>query len=585
MYRLANVIFPTPNVCMDSNLYYKTNEAAWYCYDRGKLIIKKGSTVTFDTYFNSFSIGKWRKFTVVEDLKLVLDISGKVRCKLIHFRSIYSKENLGEFIIGGKGPEEIEVDTLYDDGILYFVLEALEDSEVKEVYWGTNTPPVNRIRLGISITTFNRQQAVHNSSRRILNFLHEVKDVNAHLVVVDNGKNLELSQDPFLTLIPNENLGGSGGFARGLFYFKQEAEAFTHCLFMDDDAACETESIFRTYKLFSYSNDEKLAIAGAMLMADEPNIQWENGARFKYHSRPLKRGYNLHDLSSVVNNEIEEGFDYGAWWYFAFPIKYAEYPYPFFVRGDDVDFGLRRQFHTITINGVATWGDDFSYKESPLTLYLDTRSHLLHHLQSKKIDNSFFACINVLWRPIIRYTMTYKYSSAEAHFEAIRDVLKGPGFWAENIDMKNVFPRISPLSNEEKMKKMDLARECEDFLLPDQQRLTGLHYIIKFVKIFTLNGHLVPEIFFKRKNVIIEKTDHRFGLFFLRKQICLYHSKTREGVLLKHNKKRFFKILFEGVKISVNLYRKHEELKSEYAKVYPYLTSKEFWQEKFNIHE
>ena len=37
-------------------------------------------------------------------------------------------------------------------------------------------------------------------------------------------------------------------------------------------------------------------------------------------------------------NERELTADYGGWWFFAFPLEAtAAYPYPYFVRGDDVE--------------------------------------------------------------------------------------------------------------------------------------------------------------------------------------------------------------------------------------------------------
>ena len=42
-------------------------------------LIPEGDKVSLQTYFNSFSIGKWRKYTGISNLKLHLDITGKVK--------------------------------------------------------------------------------------------------------------------------------------------------------------------------------------------------------------------------------------------------------------------------------------------------------------------------------------------------------------------------------------------------------------------------------------------------------------------------------------------------------------------------
>jgi len=47
-------------------------------------------------------------------------------------------------------------------------------------------------------------------------------------------------------LIPNKNVGGSGGFARGLVEALQE-NTYSHFLFMDDDIELDSESIYRLF--------------------------------------------------------------------------------------------------------------------------------------------------------------------------------------------------------------------------------------------------------------------------------------------------------------------------------------------------
>ena len=70
-------------------------------------------------------------------------------------------------------------------------------------------------------------------------------------------------------------MGGSGGFTRGLMYLEDE-KSYTHCLFMDDDASCEIESIRRAYALLQYATTEKFAVAGAQLREAAPSICMKN---------------------------------------------------------------------------------------------------------------------------------------------------------------------------------------------------------------------------------------------------------------------------------------------------------------------
>ena len=92
---------------------------------------------------------------------------------------------------------------------------------------------------------------------------------NIGLTVIDNSQNISRDEAQGITLIPNNNLGGSGGFTRGLLHLKDEG-SFTHCLFMDDDASCEVESIRRCYHLLQFAVTERFAVSGVLMRELEP---------------------------------------------------------------------------------------------------------------------------------------------------------------------------------------------------------------------------------------------------------------------------------------------------------------------------
>jgi len=580
MTNLCNILL-NGELINERDMFYRIEKGEAFLIDNFLEIKGNNSNysfIKFDTYFNAFSIEKWKKYTNIKSFYLVLKIKGEVYCSIINATNNHKFNIIKTVKINSDDVKEtiIEIPSNINEGLIYFELKAFNDAFFYGGYWGTNQEISNKIKLGICITTFNRQEAVKSSSSRILSFLKEDK-IDAELIVVDNGKNVNLEKDDKLILIPNENLGGSGGFARGLYYCKEERKDFTHVLFMDDDASCEVESIFRTYNLLKYSNDEKLAIAGSMLFKHEPNIQWENGANFNIFCKPIGSFRNLYDVKSLLENEKDTNFDYGGWWFYAFPIKFSQYPYPFFVRGDDVNFGLQRQFNQITLNGIATLGDDFFEKESPLTQYLDVRSHFIHHLQVQHLSNDFITLMKVFWRFIVKYSLIYKYASANAQLEAIRDVLKGPEFFENNIDMKEVFAKIRPLSEKEKMIPVSLSDYSHFEIGP----YVSYSKLAKFIRIITLNGHLLPKIFFKRKGVILWKSDNRIAAYFRRKKVLIYHPQSKKGFILKHNKKEFFLILFQAILLSYNIFINRKNLIKRYNEKYNYLTSKEYWEKQF----
>ena len=238
------------------------------------------------------------------------------------------------------------------------------------------------MHLGIGMTTFRREETVRAAVARLGSAIaaHPLYHDAIDITVVDNGQTLRPEDVPAARLLPNRNLGGTGGFMRSLLLY-QDSGRHMHCLFMDDDASCEAGSIFRTLTFLRHAKDPKTAISGAMLYENIQFLQWENGAWFDGGCHSLKRNVDLRDSASLLENEEEPDKPvYGAWWFFCFPLaQVRQYALPFFVRGDDIDFSYANDFTIVSLNGVSCWQQDFKTKESPLTVYLFMRSHIVHH--------------------------------------------------------------------------------------------------------------------------------------------------------------------------------------------------------------
>ena len=61
---LQKILLPNFNICQEKELYYKGD------------LEKDNSLVEFNSYFNSFSIEKWKKYTKLENLTLSISCSG-----------------------------------------------------------------------------------------------------------------------------------------------------------------------------------------------------------------------------------------------------------------------------------------------------------------------------------------------------------------------------------------------------------------------------------------------------------------------------------------------------------------------------
>lgn len=67
MNKLQTIVFPKPGVCFDVEMFFRflpigEDKCVYHLNsEKAELGIDQGGTVSFDTYFNSLSVGKWDK--------------------------------------------------------------------------------------------------------------------------------------------------------------------------------------------------------------------------------------------------------------------------------------------------------------------------------------------------------------------------------------------------------------------------------------------------------------------------------------------------------------------------------------------
>ena len=143
---------------------------------------------------------------------------------------------------------------------------------------------IRPIRLVLATTTFRKERYITRKLAAVKKEVLGSKDPIAsgfHMFLIDNGRALdaEALSDEGVTVIPNANVGGPGGFARGMVTGLDWNA--THVLLMDDDVRVLPESFKRTYALLSLANEryQDAFINGAMLNIGQPNIQFEDVAQ------------------------------------------------------------------------------------------------------------------------------------------------------------------------------------------------------------------------------------------------------------------------------------------------------------------
>ncbi len=545
------------------------------------LSIAAGDSVSFQTFYNSFSLDKWKNNTKLGDLFFNIAGSGKVTLK-IYIQDYQSEKNLLKTVTLSLQPhcfKSCAIDTFINlsGTMLYCEVVALAESEIIAASFSTTTPVNNTPKIALVITHFNRTESIKEVCGRMQDEFAKVPCLSDkfHLFIIDNSKNSGLFSTNDVSIIPNENYGGTGGFTRGLLEAAKTKD-FTHCLFMDDDANCLFESILRVYSFLSFCHDKKLAISGALFKKESPCQLIEKGSYFKYTYIPLYLSCFATDVETLLKIEKEVTYRlYGPWCFFAFPIgSIQHYPFPFFIRGDDVSFSLQNSFHILTLNGIATWVDDFIEKNSPITVYFDLRHFFVQYCFH---DYSLKRYLYILSRAFFINLLSYKYATAEAVLLAAEHVLHGPVFFEQNISMKKIFPVLKKLFRQEAFTEDIVLPACEK----DSHRKRSVFK--KITTLLTLNGFLLPGFFFKDPP---QYCKHGYGreLFniFLYKTVYFYNSKGK-AYRAEHNKQKFFKLFIRFLKVFSKSAVHFCTVKKQYNKYVQQNKMKGFWCKLYNF--
>lgn len=580
---LQNFIYPS-NQTLGSKEKYLRVEGNVY-FGGNTLEMTKFANVQFDTYYNAFSIPLWRENVGLTDTQLTIAGSGTVDVELWHLSDRYIKEFKQSITV--ELTEDSQV--IYDlditspfeySGLVYIKLVAKNDVEVTKMAWQTQTAYRRDVKLGISVTHFNRKAYVLPAIKRIKDGLLDVEEWQEKIdfIVVDNSKNITVDEAMGVTIIPNENTGGSGGFTRGFLHYKNDTAA-THVLFMDDDASLEIESIKRAYQILAFAEKANTAVGAALFYEDRPDMLIERGAQLdpkatwlaKFRDTDATRAWD------VLGQELdEEKNEYFGWWFNAFPIAYTEQlTLPYFVRGDDVSFGVLNKFHMVMGNGIAAIAENFDYKVAAMTEYLDLRNKLL---VNSLFINRPLRMVTYYWKLVLESVLAGRYGFTKVYRMALHDFVNmSPDQMVKNADMQENMAKIKQISAENALHEIDLT----DYDLVRTNSLAEDSKVTIFRRL-TLNKLFFP----LRSDKIIFQPYMRVPAYrqisgF--RKILYVNPENGKGFVAEINRFKTISGLFGGFFDGIYLLFAYGRVRSRMRRALPYLTSERMWNQILNL--
>ena len=598
MQKLQKIIYPSTDNCTEESLFFRRYGKVSYSLPDKCITMGEDASVEFDTYFNSFSAGKWNKYTNIGEIGLCIKLKGNFRITL-WYKEKQATQILTRIVKEFYCDTEDEVkeiscfyETEYNQGMYTFSITALsDDSEFWGGYYFTEmaSNKVKDVHIAIVICTYKREKYVYKNSKMLCkefldNTTSELYE-NLDVIIVDNAQSIDekMLKNQKIHIINNKNTGGAGGFTRGMIESINisKQKNISHVLLMDDDVVIQPESIFRTYVLLTLLKDEYLGayVGGAMLRTDNQWFQTESGGIWNGGTLiSNKCGLDLRVLDACLYNEVEETCEYNAWWYCTIPMQFIKkdnLPLPIFIRGDDVEYGLRNMKHLILMNGICVWHEPFEFKYSSAMYYYIFRNRLIDNA-IHNIPYSKKQFLHEFGQWFKYEVFTLRYQNAWLLLDGINDFMKGIDFFIETDGEelnKKIMNRGYKLQYIDELPLRFSYGEYEKMLSFVEGKRN------QFKRKLTLNG-----IFQKADKIVcVPVQAPHIAYFYKTKQALNYDVSSRKGFVTYRSRREFFNLMKAYFLMIKNVNKDYKRIVRTYQERKKELMNIEFWNKYLNI--
>lgn len=579
-------------------MYFRSNSSVRKNKDE-QVILEKNSYYDFFTYFNAISIVKWKKYTYVDTLYFKLIIKGKFA---IDFFGHYcekdgrtKKEFLCSYEYSFDDFEEVIIPiTPIMASVVGFQITTKNKILIKDASYITylDEKYINPKIISLVTTTFKKEEYVKRNYKVLINDVFSNEEINSKInwFIVDNGKTLDITDfsDEHVCIIPNKNVGGAGGFTRGMIEALHMSEIPDYILLTDDDVLYTASSFLRLFRFTSVLKSEydRAFVAGAMIELENMHIQHEDVGRLslKGEHGPIKPRFDLRYYDSIVKNEeLFDDYDHvcSGWWFCCIPTSVAQLdnlPLPLFIRGDDTEYSFRNAEEIISMNGICIWHQGFGIKFSAAMEYYQVhRNDLIGCAMNEELsDVDILSRMDELfWQAIYRYD----YKGAELLLDAIDDYLKGPEY-------------VFSLDGEKTMKMMKDKDNVSQRMTSDIDRLINweelyvwrpLSKVKKFIYDYSLNGHRMPSFLMNNEVGILP---YGWGYYqnknYLHKVIYAVDGNNHEYVKWEIDRNEYRRLKQRKKTIELELKERKRTVDIQYKEFSKKVESELFWKEYLN---
>jgi galactofuranosylgalactofuranosylrhamnosyl-N-acetylglucosaminyl-diphospho-decaprenol beta-1,5/1,6-galactofuranosyltransferase len=602
-------LYSGPSDVVSRDLYAEVVEGV-ATRKRASVTLEPSARVSGNTYFGRFPASYWQRWTNVGQVAVEAVVSGSGRlsvsasdvegeARIVAVRSVEGAEQASVTL-------EAKLDKFYDGGALWLDLETEgERLTVESVRW-TVEPPEQIRPTAVTICTMNRADDCLNNLKALAGDISSLETLDA-IYVADQGTDTVDSRDGFaevaahlgdtLHYIKQPNLGGAGGFTRGLYEVAGHTETeHANVLFMDDDVLLEPDLVIRL-TAFSNRAANPVIVGGQMLNLLHPN-QLHVGAEYARLNtlepgQPVEHSLTTADLLGVDEetgkpNRQERRLDagYNGWWSCLIPYEVAKevgYPLPFFFQWDDAEYSYRARAHgypTVTLPGAGVWHADFHWKDwDEWHRYFNLRNSIITAALHSPFDLNLLA--RVLFAQLVRYLLGMQYGLTATLIKAVEDFLEGPEMLRDGgvAAMKEIREIRGRYPETKRYPATDVPGIASNDIgiintapRPSLQRVVLLKRILDRV----LGKH--------RHSLGAIPSDEAHWWHVSLFETAVVTDASQEGVRVRrYDRQRMFELAKHGIRTLQRLRKEGHAVQEQYKRAMPELTSRDNWTRLYEL--
>lgn len=440
--------------------------------DRYRIMLPAKLQISFASLMNAFPASYWQAWTVVSKVRLRLVLTGDVTAVVYRSTASGRRERVERTQLVGADHEVVTFDLplkhFVDGGWYWFDLIAATPSILEEGEWQVAGEAPRPGKLSIGITTFNKPDYC-TANLKAIGLATSLLDRIDKVYVVDQGNRLVVDDEGYaeaaallgehLSIVYQANLGGAGGFARGMYETAIAGQSVYH-LVLDDDVEIEPEGIERALVFAGFCRN--LTVVGGMMfdLADK-SVMLSLGESVDRYSWRWGSADGLPENVDLATSPLRSTpwmhrrvtVDYNGWWMCLIPadtIRQIGLSLPVFIKWDDLEYGLRAQeagVPTVTLPGAAVWHMSWSDKNDLIDwqAYYHEKNRLISCMLYSRYHFGGKILPTLLARDF-KHLVSSEYYAQELRILALQDLLSGPEHLHQTIGER--LPMLRKMMNE-----------------------------------------------------------------------------------------------------------------------------------------